>query len=139
MQCFFLDLTKTFDTVNHNLPLLQCKRYGFRGCVYLLKSYLSDRKQFVQIGEKSTVLDVKHGVPQGSVLGPILFLLYINDIERVNQSREIILLSTSTTICSSAKLNKADLLIDLGRLCDWFDRNKLTVNFLKSNLACFTK
>ena len=122
----FLDLTKAFDTVDHNLLLLKSERYGLRGCVYhLLKSYLSDRKQFVQIGDnKSAVLDVKYGVPQGSVLGPILFLLYINDIERVCQSSEIILFADHTTIYSSTKLNNDDLLNDLGRSCDWFDRNK---------------
>ena len=95
----FLDLTKAFDTVDHNLLLLKCERYGLRGCVYhLLKSYLSDCKQFVQIGDNSAVVGVKYGVPQWSVLGPILFLLYINDIERVCQSSKIILFADDTTI-----------------------------------------
>ena len=135
----FLDLTKAFDTVDHNFLLLKCESYGLTGCVYnLLKSYLSDRKQFVQIGDKkSAVQDVKYGVPQGSVLGPIVFLLYIDDIERVCQSSEIILLADDTTIYFSTKLTNDDLLNDLGRLCDWFDRNKLTVNFSKCNLTCF--
>ena len=137
----FLDLTKAFDTVDHNLLLLKCERYGLRGCVYhLLKLYLSDRKQFVQTGDKkSAVLDFKYGVPQGSVLGPLLFLLYINDIERVCQSSEIILFADDTTIYSSNKLNNDDLLNVLGRLCDWFDRNKMTVNFSKCNMTCFAK
>ena len=89
-----------------------------RVCAYrLLKSYRSDRKQFVQIGDKKSVLDVKYGVTQGSVLGPILFLLYINDIEKVCRSSEIILFADDTIIYSSTNFKNDDLLDDLGKLC----------------------
>ena len=80
----YLDLQKAFDTVNHDILLYKLSNYGIRGVVYQwFKTYLSDRKQFISVaGVSSEIESISMGVPQGSVLGPLLFLLYVNDIHK---------------------------------------------------------
>ena len=96
----FLDLTKAFDTVNHKILLDKLNHYGIRGITNtFFKSYLSNRRQFVQVnGSKSEHLPITCGVPQGSVLGPLLFLLYINDIANMNPLGSIRLFADDTNI-----------------------------------------
>lgn len=83
----FIDLKKAFDTINHDILIQKLERHGIRGVgLNWLKSYTENRKQFVQVGvTKSSLLDITCGAPQESILGPKLFILYINDICNVSK------------------------------------------------------
>ena len=94
----FIDLTKIFDTLDHVILFDKLERYGIRGHANgYLRSYLIERKQFtVTNGDDSSICDVKCGVPQGSVLGPPHFAMYINDIYRVVEKENIRLFTDGT-------------------------------------------
>ena len=96
----FVDLSKAFDTIDHKTLLSKLDGYGIRGNAHkLIRSYLSKRTQYTEVlGEKSDSLKVEYGVPQGSVLGPLLFILYINDISRSSALGLFIMFADDTNI-----------------------------------------
>ena len=116
-------------------------RYGFRGKInWLLQSYLTNRKQCViSSGVSSSELNIRYGVPQGSVLGPLLFLLYINDLPDSIEHSKVTLYADDTVIFANSSNATAQekLQKDLSDADDWCNRNKLTINTKKSEVILF--
>lgn len=108
----YVDFTKAFDYLDHSLLLRKLEYYGFRGTpLMLLKSYLSKRMQFVQINEHASgVKPILSGVPQGSILGPFLFNIFVNDIPQIdNQAKFVIYADDTTLLFSAASANELEL------------------------------
>lgn len=128
----FVDLSKAFDCVDHKILLDTIEMYGIRGtCSELLKSYLSGRKQFVEcFGERSDELLVEIGVPQGSVLGPLLFILYINDLDNFIFSYYGAFADDITIICNEVNSEAAleQLKSSFRSISQYFNAKKLVFN-----------
>lgn len=134
----FLDLSKAFDTLDHQILLNKLNSYGIRGLANLwIKNYLMNRNQFVMFNYHSSSISlIRCGVPQGSILGPLLFLIYINDLSRCSSILQFIMFADDTNIIYShhdPKLLELTLNEELKIISNWFKLNKLSLNIKKKN------
>ena len=137
----YIDLSKAFDSLNHSILLKKLSHYGISGCSHkLFCSYLSDRSQYVDFnGQMSTELPISTGVPQGSVLGPLLFLMYINDLPLVSNNFTMLMYADDTTLYCNVNNDVTDDLLnyELSKICDWPGANKLALNVSKTKFMVF--
>jgi len=138
----FLDISKAFDKVVHSALLFKLRRLGVTGSVYnLLQSYLSGRSQFVRLGDfRSDHLHTNCGVPQGSVLGPLLFLVYVNDIGTNIKSSVCLFADDTIRLCSSKNPSALHTMLsnDLRQLEMWSDLWSVTFNAAKTEVLTIT-
>ena len=138
----FLDFRKAFDTVNHRILCNKLYSYGIRGtALEWIRNYLDGRYQYIQYEHiASEVLLTPCGVPQGSILGPLLFLLYINDITNVSDILSLVLFADDTSAFISGKdINTLINVLngELSKITEWIKANMLSINISKTNYILF--
>ena len=136
----YLDLSKAFDTLDHKILLSKLNYYGITGnALKLLENYLSNRKQYVEFNDTcSQNENITTGVPQGSILGPLLFLLYVNDISKATKIFYPINYADDTTLSTTLNtMSTVDIENELSKITDWLKLNKLSLNLSKTKAMIF--
>ena len=139
----YIDFSKCFDTLNRNILIKKLRKYGIRGIpLLLLISYLSNRYQAVKVnGTVSNFQLINTGVPQGSVLGPILYLIYVNDVPNISNLFSQCLFADDTDLIFQSSC-KDDLLyktnVGLNQFYSWCCVNRLSINISKTKIMLFS-
>lgn len=140
----FMDLSKAFDTLDHQILLFKLKYYGFDDNSFkLLESYLSNRTQYVEMDEFcSDTMEIKCGVPQGSILGPLLFIIYLNDLPSITKFLTPIIYADDTTLFATLNTSnfytaEVDINTELKLVSEWLKLNKLSLNIAKTKAMLF--
>ena len=145
--CIFLDLSKAFDTLNHEILLRKLKHYGLSETpIKWFTDYLSNRHQFVEVDNvRSSVARIETGVPQGSILGPLLFIIYMNDISSASEIFQAVLYADDTSLNATIStrsianqyLNTSRINAELNLISKWLACNKLSLNIGKTKFMIF--
>ena len=140
----FLDLRKAFDTVDYSLLIMKLRLYGFSDSTSsLILNYLDGRSYIVQLNSfRSDEKNINFGVPQGSILGPLLFILFINDLCYLKIQSKLVLFADDITVyCQSDSIPSTEAILseDLDKICSWFENNRLIINWKKTNGMLFSR
>ena len=135
----FLDLSKAFDTLNHDILLDKLRFYGITSKEFcFFKSYLNNRTQYVDYnGTTSDIKQITTGVPQGSILGPLLFIIYINDISNASNFFKAILYADDSTLITTLDTSDVNINYELSKISNWLKLNMLSINVSKSKFIVF--